>query len=96
MTPTAPTVPARRPSQRDRRPGTGDGELDRPRNNGGSAITSYRVTPYIGTTAQAAVTVPAPAGTRTITGLTAGTAYTFKVAAVNAVGTGPTRPPRTW
>ena len=60
-----------------------------PGNNGGSAITSYRVTPYIGTTAQTPVSVPAPANSKTITGLTGGTAYTFKVAAINAIGTGP-------
>ena len=60
-----------------------------PANNGGSAITSYRVTPYIGATAQTAVTVSAPATSKTITGLTGGTAYTFRVAAINAIGTGP-------
>ena len=48
--------------------------------NGGSAITSYTITPYVGTTAQA---------TTTITGLTNGTTYTFKISATNAIGTGP-------
>ncbi len=59
--------------------------------DGGSAITSYTVTPYIGTTAQTPKTVTGtpPATTTTITGLTNGTAYTFKVTATNAVGTGP-------
>jgi hypothetical protein len=59
--------------------------------DGGSAITSYSVTPYIGTTAQTATTVSGspPATTTTVTGLTNGTAYTFKVTATNAVGTGP-------
>jgi hypothetical protein len=55
--------------------------------NGGSAITSYTVTPYIGSTAQTPVTVTAP--TAAVTGLTNGTAYTFKVSATNAVGTSP-------
>jgi hypothetical protein len=60
-------------------------------NNGGSPITSYTVTPFIGAAAQAATTVTGtpPATTATVTGLTNGTAYTFKVAATNSVGTGP-------
>src|SRR5262249_21768854 len=59
--------------------------------NGGSAITSYTVTPYAGTAAQPATIVNGtpPATTAVITGLTNGTAYTFKVSATNAVGTGP-------
>jgi hypothetical protein len=55
--------------------------------NGGSPITGYTVTPYIGSTAQptqAATGTPA-----TVTGLTNGTAYTFTVTATNAIGTGP-------
>ncbi|GAA2020731.1 hypothetical protein GCM10009740_06450 [Terrabacter terrae] len=57
--------------------------------NGGSPITSYAVTPYIGSTAQPATTVTGtpPATTTTVTGLTNGTAYTFKVSATNAIGT---------
>ena len=59
--------------------------------NGGSAITSYTVTPYIGSTAQTPVTVTGnpPATSTTVTGLTNGTAYTFTVSATNAIGTGP-------
>ena len=59
--------------------------------NGGSPITSYTVTPFIGTTAQTPTTVTGnpPATTATVTGLTNGTAYTFTVPATNAVGTGP-------
>ena len=59
--------------------------------NGGSPITSYTVTPFIGTTAQTPTTVTGnpPATTATVSGLTNGTTYTFTVAATNAVGTGP-------
>jgi peptidoglycan/xylan/chitin deacetylase (PgdA/CDA1 family) len=59
-----------------------------PSSNGGSAITSYRITPYIGSTAQTAINTGSTGTSRTITGLTNGTAYTFRVAATNAVGTG--------
>ena len=57
--------------------------------SGGSPITGYVITPYIGATAQTPI---APAGTTTsyvVTGLTNNVAYTFTVAAVNAIGTGP-------
>ncbi|WP_421121636.1 DUF4214 domain-containing protein [Aquihabitans daechungensis] len=56
--------------------------------NSGSPITSYIVTPYIGGTAQAPVPSSGTGRTKVVTGLTNGTAYTFKVAAVNAEGTG--------
>ncbi len=57
--------------------------------NGGSAITSYTVTPYAGPVAQTPVTVTGtpPAPVATITGLVNGTAYTFTVTAANAIGT---------
>jgi N,N-dimethylformamidase beta subunit-like protein/uncharacterized protein DUF4082/fibronectin type III domain protein/Big-like domain-containing protein len=55
-----------------------------------SGATSYVVTPYIGSTAQTATNVNGGSTTSTtVNGLTAGTAYTFKVQAVNANGTGP-------
>jgi hypothetical protein len=59
-----------------------------PASNGGSAITNYTVTPYIGTTAQTSTTVGNVTST-SISGLTNGMAYSFKVKAVNAVGAGP-------
>ncbi len=59
--------------------------------NGGSPITSYIITPYVGTVAQTPTTITGnpPATSTTISGLTNGTAYTFTVAATNSVGTGP-------
>ena len=59
--------------------------------DGGSPLTSYTVTPFIGATAQTPVTVTGtpPATSTTVTGLTNGTAYTFTVTATNAIGTGP-------
>jgi hypothetical protein len=56
--------------------------------NNGSTITSYVITPYIAGVAQPARTFPATATIRTLTALTRGKLYTFKVAAVNGRGTG--------
>ena len=58
----------------------------------GSPITGYIVTPFRNGVAQTPVTFDASTTTRTLTGLTAGASYTFTVAAVNALGTGPTSP----
>ncbi len=59
-----------------------------PSSNGGSPITGYTVTPYIGSTAQTPVTVNSASATAaTVSGLTNGTSYTFTVAATNAIGT---------
>jgi RHS repeat-associated protein len=55
--------------------------------NGGSAITGYVVTPYVGS--QPGTSATPSASPVTITGLTNGTAYTFKVYAKNAIGNGP-------
>ncbi len=60
-----------------------------PSEDGGSAITGYRITPYLGGTAQAPTTTGASDTSATVGGLTDGSAYTFKVAAINGVGTGP-------
>jgi hypothetical protein len=59
--------------------------------NGGSPVTSYTVTPYVGGVAQPATTVTGtpPATSTVITGLSNGTSYTFTVSATNAIGTGP-------
>ena len=63
----------------------------------GGAPTSYKITPYIGATAQTPTTVTGtpPATTTTVTGLTNGTTYTFTVQAINPNGTGRRRRSRT-
>ena len=55
---------------------------------GGSSITGYVVTPYIGATAEPASVFNTTATTETITGLNPGTAYSFTVAAINSSGNG--------
>ena len=65
-----------------------------PDDDGDSPITGYTITPYIGATAQDPVDVAGATTTKTITGLTNGTAYTFRVKATNAIGTGPELAPR--
>ncbi len=59
-----------------------------PPSNGGSALTGYKVTPYIGSIAQAATEVGPTISSTIVAGLTTGTAYTFKVQALNANGQG--------
>jgi hypothetical protein len=61
----------------------------------GGPVTTYTITPYIGSTAQTPITVtgsPAPTST-TVTGLTNGTTYTFTVTASNPNGSGPASAP---
>jgi alpha-tubulin suppressor-like RCC1 family protein len=60
-----------------------------PGNDGGSPITGYVVTPFIGAVEQPSTTFASAATTQVVTGLVNGTTYAFKVAAVNAIGTGP-------
>ena len=59
-----------------------------PDSNGGSHITGYRVTPYLGGMAQPAANFTTAATTETVAGLVNGRAYTFTVAATTAAGTG--------
>ena len=56
--------------------------------NNGKPITGYVVTPYIGTVALPARVFHKTATTQVVTGLVKGQHYTFRVAAINARGTG--------
>ncbi len=64
-----------------------------PSSDGGSAITGYRITPYLGGQAQSPVNVAAPASSAQVEGLTAGSSYTFTVIAINAIGLSPESTP---
>ena len=69
----------------------GDGEVTvswSAPNDGGSAVTAYTVTPYVGGAAQTPHTFNSPAVSQVVGGLTNGTTYTFTVTADNAVGAG--------
>ncbi|MDQ1508213.1 MAG: large repetitive protein, partial [Actinomycetota bacterium] len=59
-------------------------------NPGGSPITGYVIRPFRNGVAQPARTFSATGSTtsRVVSNLTRGASYTFKIAAVNAVGTG--------
>src|SRR5204862_8282681 len=59
-----------------------------PGSNGGSSIPGYTVTPFLAGVPGTASVFNSTATTQKVTGLTNGLAYTFKVAATNAVGTG--------
>lgn len=61
-----------------------------PGGNGGSPITSFQVQVRTGTTVVRTITgIAATATSTVVTGLTNGTAYNFRVLAVNARGSGP-------
>jgi len=63
--------------------------FDTPGDDGGSAITRYEYSIDGGLTWTTLDVTGEPHHSATITGLTAGTGYTFQVRAVNAVGVGP-------
>ncbi|MEV4825762.1 fibronectin type III domain-containing protein [Micromonospora sp. NPDC049274] len=58
----------------------------------GSPITTYLITPIRDGVTQATLSFDASTTSRTLTGLTAGSSYAFRVAAVNAYGTGAASP----
>jgi hypothetical protein len=59
-----------------------------PAPNGGPAITGYEIVSTTGTTATTVTGIPATPTNRVVTGLTAGSSYTFQVRALNANGAG--------
>ena len=61
-----------------------------PSDNGGSVISTYTVTPVVGSVSGAAITVGPTLTSVVVPGLTAGGNYSFTVAANNAAGAGPT------
>ncbi|GHJ13262.1 putative Ig domain-containing protein [Micromonospora sp. AKA38] len=62
-----------------------------PGSDGGSPVTNWVITPYVGAARQASQTV-GPAITGDITGLISGVTYRFTVSARTAAGTGPESP----
>jgi photosystem II stability/assembly factor-like uncharacterized protein len=87
IAPAAPTAP-RAPNAV---PGRGQATVNwiAPTDAGTSAITGYVVTPYLAGAATTPRVFNSAANTEVISGLTNTKSYTFKVAAKNAVGTGP-------
>jgi hypothetical protein len=89
VTPTALTVPGA-PANANASAATGQALVSwsEPTSDGGSSITGYKVTPYVGSTAQAPTEVGAGVTSTIVKGLTNGTSYTFTVTASNALGSG--------
>jgi large repetitive protein len=61
-----------------------------PASDGGAPITGYRVTPFVGFFPLPPVTFLSASTSQVVAGLTNGTTYRFKVAAITSAGTGPT------
>ena len=57
--------------------------------NNGAAITQYVITTYVGGNVQGQQSAYTTSSTMTMTGLSPGTSYTFKIAARNSYGAGP-------
>ena len=90
VTPAAPSRPARRPPWSPA-PATKSAQVTwtRAEDDGGSPITGYTVTPFIGSTAQTRSQVGATATSTTITGLTNGTTTRSASRRPTRVGTSP-------
>lgn len=59
-----------------------------PADDGGAAISGYRITPFLNGTAQPVVSADASTTSASVGNLARGRSYTFKVAAANTAGTG--------
>jgi hypothetical protein len=91
--PPAPSTPTAAPGAKQR---TAQVSWQAPATSGSSPITGYEVTAYYSKSSSyeekfslSPTTFTFTATTETITGLASGTAYTFKVAAINGSGPGP-------
>ncbi|MEQ1785538.1 MAG: FG-GAP-like repeat-containing protein [Acidimicrobiales bacterium] len=89
VTPVVATVPGS-PTGAAATPGNGQATISwtAPTSNGGSPITGYWVTGYVGYFPVALVRFGSTSTSQVMTGLTNGTTYWFRVRAVNAVGGG--------
>ena len=90
VTPSVPVAPSR-PTNVTAQPASGSARVTWavPSSDGDSPITGYTITPFDNGNAQSTVQVDGSTTSKTVSGLTNGHAYTFKVTATNAAGTSP-------